>query len=141
MRELLERLAAGAPDVGVTYHIGDAFNGETRLEVRGDGGFELSSTVTAGRQALDWDGELAAERVTGLVGVLIDAEVWEARPFRKAGDDDPLATITVAGPAGSHGVGVPASQTHAVAPFAASQAAFLELARELSEGAVLEVGR
>jgi hypothetical protein len=141
MRELLERLAAGAPDVSVTYHIGDAFNGETRLEVRGDGGFELSSTVTAGRQPLDWDGVLPAPRVGALARALIDARVWEAQPFRKAGDDDPLATITVAGTAEPHSVGVPASQTHAVEQFATSQAAMLELARELSGGAVLEEGR
>ncbi len=52
-----------------------------------------------------------------------------------------LATITVAGGEEAHTVGVPASQTHAVAPFAASQAALLELAHELSDGAVLEEGR
>jgi hypothetical protein len=141
MRELLERLAAGASDVSVTYHIGDAFNGETRLAVRGDGAFTLFSTVTAGRQARDWDGVLPAQRVDALARALIDARVWEARPFRKAGDDDPLATITVAGTAEPRSVAVPASQTHAVEQFASSQAALLELARELSGGAVLEVGR
>jgi hypothetical protein len=141
MNELLERLAAGAPDVSVTYHIGDAFNGETRLEVRGDGAFTLFSTVTAGRQPLEWDGVLPAHRVGALARVLIDAGVWDAQPFRKQGDDDPLATITVAGNAESRSVGVPASQTHAVEQFATSQAVLLELARELSGGAVLEEGR
>lgn len=141
MRELLEQLAAGDSGVSVTYHIGDAFNGETRLDVHGDGRFELFSTVTAGRRAREWDGELPVQRVALLAQALIDAEVWTARPVRKGGDDDPLATIAVNGTSGSPSVGVPASQTRAVIPFAVSQAALLELARELSEGAVLETGR
>lgn len=143
MGALLDRFEAGEPRVSLTYHIGDAFSGETRLIIDGSGAWSLFSTVTEGRRARQWEGTLGAPRVTALARLLIDAEVWGAQPLRRAGDDDPLASITLRDSDGetTQTVAVPASQTQAVAQFAAAQAPLLELARELSHGAVLEVGR
>jgi len=137
-------LDGSAPDgdFALEYHIGNSFSGETRLRLRGTGDYEAFSTVTEGRRQLDFQGRLERARVERLVAALRDARVWEARPAdRERMLDDPLAAIVVSRGGEEDRVALPASHISAVAPFAAAQAAILELVREVSGGAVLEAGR
>src|SRR3954451_3382112 len=105
----LEALSAATAGEGerLRYHIGSSFAGETSLEIGASGDYELWSTVTEGRRRREFGGRLAPERFGRLLGELVAARVWEARPVRERRRmDDPVASIGV----GSESVEVPASE-------------------------------
>jgi hypothetical protein len=129
-------------DLVVRYHIGDSFTGETGLDLRGDGSYDAFSTATAGRQRRSYRGQLSVDDARSLVRALRDARIWEARHVRsKPREDDPLASLSVAAHGGDAAVELWVSEIELVPPFAAAQAAVLDVIRRISGGEVLESGR
>jgi hypothetical protein len=129
-------------DFVLRYRIGDSFSGETRLDLRGDGTYDASSTATAGRERRSYQGRLPADQVQALARAVRDARVWEARHVRdKPREDDPPASLSVAGDGRDADVTLWVSEIGRVPQFAAAQDAVLELIRRISGGEVLESGR
>jgi hypothetical protein len=145
MEELLSGYLDGsvAPgDFVLRYRIGDSFSGETRLDLRGDGTYDASSTATAGRERHSYRGQLPADQVQALARALRDARVWEARHVRdKPREDDPPASLSVAADGRDADVTLWVSEIGRVPQFAAAQDAVLALIRRISGGEVLESGR
>ena len=137
LREALE-----GPDLEIDYTIGDAFSGRTELSLRGDGGYRVSSTPTAGREPVEFTGSVDPAEVEGLVSALRDARVWESEHVRKRPrEDDPEATVAARSEAGNGEVTLWVSEIARVPQFAAAQDALLAFARRVSDGAILEEGR
>ncbi|MBZ0304317.1 MAG: hypothetical protein K8J31_31565 [Anaerolineae bacterium] len=131
-----------AADLTITYHIGDDFSGETYLELRGDGVYELWSTATAGRQRRSYSGQTDQAAVENLARSMIEQRLWEVQHVRsKPGEDDPLVSIQVATPANRAEVLLWISEVRQVAAFAAVQAELLDLIHSLSNHEILEGGR
>ncbi len=129
-------------DLVVCYRIGDAFSGETGLDLRGDGTYDAFSTATAGRQRRTYRGQLSVDDARALVRALCDARVWEARHVRsKPREDDPLASLSVTADGADAAVELWVSEIDRVPPFAAAQDAVLDVIRRISGGEVLESGR
>jgi hypothetical protein len=144
MEELLNGYLDGsvAPgDFVLRYRIGDPFSGETRLDLRGDGTYDASSTATADRERRNYRGQLPADQVQALARALRDARVWEARHVRdKPREDDPPASLSVAADGRDADVTLWVSEIGRVPQFAAAQNAVLALIRRISGGEVLESG-
>src|SRR5262245_45155261 len=95
LQAYLEKRVA-APDFAIHYQIGNSFSGETEFRLRGDGRFELWSTVTGGRQPKAYSGLVGVERIEEVAKVLLDAEVWETQHLLDVPvPDDPEASIGI----------------------------------------------
>ena len=145
MEELLNGYLDGSivpGDFVLRYHIGDSFSGETRLELRGDGAYDASSTATAGRTPRSYSGHIPSDEVEALGRALRDARVWEARHVRsKPREDDPPASLSVSADSRAAEVTLWLSEVGRVPQFATAQDAVLALIRRISGGEVLESGR
>ncbi len=131
-----------ASDFAIHYHIGDDFSGETDFQLRGDGTYELWSTVTPGRQHRTYSGQVSLAQVEQLVQELLAAEVWQTKHVRdKPGEDDPEASITIEADGQTFQVVLWVSEIRDSPPFARSQQALLTLVHTVSGGEVLEGGQ
>jgi hypothetical protein len=134
--------AIAPADFVLRYRIGDAFTGETALELHGDGDYDAFSTATADGQRLTYEGELPEDDVRTLIAALVDAKVWEARHvtrMRPKGAPPAIFSVTAGGRAADVKLWV--SEIADVPQFAAAQDAVLALIRRISDAEVLEPGR
>lgn len=140
LNEYLEK-ATGVSDFLIHYHIGNSFSGETEFKLKGDGDYELWSTVTKGRQRRTYSGKVNVEQVKQVVKEFSDAEIWEVKHFRdKPGDDDPEASIEIECDGQKFKVALWVSEIRNSPQFAKAQQALLTLAHALSGGEILESG-
>ncbi len=131
-----------APEFAIHYHIGDDFNGETELRLRGDGHYTLESNVIQDRQRKTYQGQVTTERVAQVVQSLQAAHVWEAHHIHpRPAEDDPEAIIAVTAAGKEARVVLWVSEIAESPPFQAAQRALLALVQELSHGEVLEGGQ
>jgi hypothetical protein len=124
------------------YHIGNTFSGETDFRLRGDGTYDLWSTVTEGRRRRTYAGRIEDARVERLAALFLESRIWEAHHLRqKPAMDDPRATIAVESGGQASEVSLWASEIPDSPPFATAQRELLALIHDLSMGEILEGGR
>ena len=129
-------------DLTINYHIGNAFSGETDLRLRGDGIYELWSTVTQDRQHRRYSGQLNVADVHELVQTIQSVRLWEVQHiFMEGGRDNPEARIVVTANEESFTVVLWVMEIEDVPAFDEVQEKILTLVRRVSDGEVLEVGR
>jgi hypothetical protein len=137
-------LSEGAtrPELTIHYHIGNSFSGETELRLRGDGAYELWSTVTQGRQRKTYSGTVEVSRVEELVRKFLEVELWNVRHLgQKRAHDDPEASIGIEINGERFAVALWVSEISQSPAFSQAQQELLSLARDVSAGEVLEQGR
>lgn len=131
-----------ASDFVITYHIGDSFSGETDLILKGDGQYELWSTVTSGREHKTYSGQVDSDQVQDIARKMEEVELWKVSHLRsKPGEDDPEALIGIETGSGRWQVVLWVSEIEQSARFVEVQDKLLALVREVSDGEVLETGR
>lgn len=141
LREYFEK-GTEVSDFVIHYHIGNSFSGETEFRLQGGGNYELSSTVTKGRQRKTYTGQVEVEQVKQVVKELLDAEVWKVKHFRdKPGDDDPEASIEIEASGQKFKVVLWVSEIRKSPQFAKAQQELLTLTHTLSAGEILETGQ
>ena len=136
-------LDASADDaLTIAYHVGDGFSGETDLILEGNGDYRLWSTVTQGRQRRNYSGAVPVETVQALVREIVRVRLWEVdHVVRDRGRDNPETRIDVRVGEDGFSAVLWVSEVDDVPPFDEIQQQILALARSLSDGDVLEVGR
>lgn len=135
-------LASTAPQAWLCYDIGSEFYGETHARFAADGAYAVWSTVTEGRERLEFTGRVDPARVLELVSQVAAAEPWTARHVKAhQSDDDALAVLEVGNGDRSDRVELWVSEIPQVPNFDRAQKPILSLTRELSDGAILESGR
>lgn len=135
-------LVEGTLDGVLSYAVGDEFRGATELRLGSDGAYELSSTRTAGRQKLTFEGRIDPERVRAVAAAWREARVWEVEHQRsKPGEDDPEAILALETGDRRSEVVLWVSEVPASDAFQRAREPLLELIQELSDGAILEYGR
>jgi hypothetical protein len=142
MESDLTGLEQGALDGVLSYAVGDEFRGATELRLGSDGAYELSSTRTAGRQKLTFEGRVDPERVRAVAAAWREARVWEVEHLRsKPGEDDPEAVLALETGGRRSDVVLWVSEVPSSEPFQRAREPLLELIQELSDGQILEYGR
>jgi hypothetical protein len=135
-------LAGTAPQAWLRYAIGSEFYGETHARFAADGAYAVWSTVTEGRERLEFTGRIDPARVVELVNQVAAAEPWTARHVKAhQSDDDALAVLEVGNGDRSYRVELWVSEIPQVPNFDRAQQPVLSLTRELSDGVILESGR
>jgi hypothetical protein len=134
--------AISTSEFAIYYHIGDSFSGETDLLLKGDGQYELWSTVTQGRQRKEYTGQLVPERVREIAKTMQTVQLWEVKHVRaKPGEDDPDAIIGVQTGTARSEVVLWVSEISQSPAFSEVQDRLLSLIHDVSDGEVLESGR
>ncbi|MFI9586941.1 hypothetical protein ACIHCQ_35115 [Streptomyces sp. NPDC052236] len=144
----LQAIAAEWPAQGeaggfwIAYHIGSEFYGETDARFEDNGRYVLWSTVTQGRERLEFSGRLDPDEVRGLVELVTRERLWTVRHVRPTQADDDAPAFLEAGDGVRRArVELWVSEAGSVPEFARVQEAVLDLIRRVSDGAILEVGR
>lgn len=141
LKAYLAREMAGS-DITFYYHIGDSFSGESDFQLRGDGSYEVWSTVTKERQRKNYSGHLDLSQVEALAQAMIAVQIWEVKHIRsKPGEDDPQAIIGVKTGQQNFQVVLWVSEISKSPPFVEVQKHILDLVHEVSNGEVLEIGQ
>jgi hypothetical protein len=141
LRSYLDQQSARA-ELVIEYQIGNSFSGETELTLRGDGAYELWSTVTQGRQRKNYSGVIEVSRVEELLRKILEVELWNVRHLdEKRRQDDPGASIAVEINGEKFKVVLWVSEISRSPSFSQVQEKLLSLVNELSSGEVLENGR
>ena len=142
MESDLPGLVEGTLDGVLSYEIGDEFRGATELRLGSDGTYELSSTRTAGRQKLTFEGRVDPERVRAVAAAWREAQLWEVEHQRsKPGEDDPEAILALETGGRRSEVVLWVSEVPSSDAFQRAREPLLELIQELSDGEILEYGR
>lgn len=129
-------------DLQIHYHIGNTFSGETDFRLRGDGAYQLSSTVTQERQRRDYSGQLDMTEVQDLARTALSGRLWEVKHFLvKRGRDNPEVLIEVKAGKESSATVLSVREVEEVPAFDKVQSEILTLVHRVSCGEVLEVGR
>jgi hypothetical protein len=142
MESDLTGLEQGTLDAVLSYAVGDEFRGATELRLGSDGAYELSSTRTADRQRLTFEGRIDPERVRAVAAAWRGARLWEVEHLRsKPGEDDPEAILALETGGRRSAVVLWVSEVRTSEPFQRAREPLLELIQELSDGEILEHGR
>jgi hypothetical protein len=142
MESDLAGLEQGTLDGVLSYRVGDEFRGATELRLAADGSYELSSTRTAGRRRLTFEGRIDAERVRAVAAAWRAARLWDVEHQRaKPGEDDPEAILALETGGRRSDVVLWVSEVPSSEPFRRAREPLLELVQELSDGQILEYGR
>ena len=138
----LAGLEQGTLDGVLSYAVGDEFRGATELRLGSDGAYELSSTRTADRQRLTFEGRIDPERVRAVAAAWREARVWEVEHLRsKPGEDDPEAVLALEAGNRRSAVVLWVSEVPSSDAFQRAREPLLVLIQELSDGQILEYGR
>lgn len=128
--------------LSVYYHIGNEFQGATDFHLRGDGAYQLWSTVTQDRQRRNYSGQLKITDVQELVRVMRSVQLWTVKHiFTERGRDNSEVRIVVTAGEESFTVVLWVMEIEEVPAFDKVQEEILILIRRISGGEVLEAGR
>jgi len=128
-------------DTAITYTIGAPPGDWTHLHVGADGGFELRSTATAGRQGHHFSGTLTAEQINRVTAELRDGQLWASEHVRKRGPGETAARIELICAGRSKSVELWTREVALVPAFHRATAVLVELIHDVSGGVILEPGR
>jgi hypothetical protein len=142
MESGLAGLEEGTLDGVLSYEVGNEFRGATELRLGSDGTYELSSTRTADRQKLKFEGRVDPARVRAAAAAWREARLWEVEHQRsKPGEDDPEAILALDAGGRRSDVVLWISEVPSSEAFQRAREPLLELIQELSDGQILEYGR
>ena len=125
----------------IRYQIGNANSGETRMDLAGDGGYDMVSTVTEGFKELHFSGKVAKKEVRRLARKMIANKIWDVRHTRShPGMDEPVPSIEVIANGKSASINCWGSELKVTPAFSEVQDYILKLIHRESGDLILESG-
>ncbi len=126
----------------IDYKVGNGFVGFTELTVDGEGKGKVRSNVTAGRALFEESFTVGQARVTELAQAMIDQRLWTLEPQRAEGvPDEAQASIKITAGPDAFQTDFWLGEAKQTPAFLAIQDKILGLAREVSNGAILDRGQ
>lgn len=137
LREAARDGAAIPADLSVSYLDGSGFHGFTEVAVAGTGATVVRHSEPGDQNARSYEATLPEARVRALVRLLVERQIWTVRNRRAYGvPDETRPTVTVACGGERFEVWLWANDVDADPAFGPVRRAFLDIAREVSDGQV-----